>query len=58
MKKEYETMRLRVWRYSEDIVRTSNPVAVRASVNNFSADNGKLTFGGDAFEESEFTCSW
>ena len=58
MKKEYEKIDLRVWRYSEDIVRTSNPISVKASLNNFSADNGKIAFNENSFEEGEFTSSW
>ena len=58
MKKSYEKMQLRVWNYSEDVVRTSNPVCASLDLNNFSADNGKTAFNGDSFEEGGFACGW
>jgi hypothetical protein len=54
MKKGYQSVQMRVWRYSEDIVRTSGQAGTMgASLNNFDADNGK-----EGFEEGEFTCGW
>lgn len=55
MKKGYQSVQMRVWRYSEDIVRTSNNGAgtMDTSLNNFDANNGK-----ESFEEGEFNCGW
>ncbi len=41
MKKGYQGVQMRVWRYSEDIVRTSNVMEVAWTDG---ADNGEPTF--------------